>query len=173
MPCFRSDLRDATFFRLGMSPFSNRRVKLTFPEGPSCLSPYFIKRNPNFDLSEFVDPGGRISAIELTHHLGHNLTVYVSTFVPENADESVGHRILHTWTNSVGTHYLEMPSYCLVNLEQTRANMRQYMKHTRGRTLRLRTGTCELTWYTIQRAINFAASRRVSSLTPLVSYRMK
>jgi len=164
MPCFRSDILDAAFFRLGMSPFNDRRVKLILPKGPSCLSPYFTKRNQSFELSEFVDPGGQINTIELTHHLGHNLTVYVSTFVPQNAHESGGDKISHTWTNSVGTHYLEMPPYCLVNLEQIRANMRQYMRHTRGLTLRLRTGTCELTWYTIQRAIDFAASRRVNSL---------
>lgn len=142
-------------------------------EGPSCLSPYFTKRQQSFELSEFVDPGGQIYVVELTHYLGHSLTVYVSTFVPQDVDESGGDKISHTWTKSVGTHYLEMPPYCLVNLEQIRANMRQYMWQTRGITLRLRTGTCELTWYTIHRAIDFATSRRVNSLTKPISYRMK
>lgn len=38
MPCFRSDILDATFFRLGMSPFNDRRAKLILPKAPAVLA---------------------------------------------------------------------------------------------------------------------------------------
>lgn len=146
-------------------------MKLILPEAPSYLSPFFAERV--ICLSGFIDPGDQVKSVELTHNLGHNLTVYVSTFVPQIADEPGNDKVSHRWTDSVGTHYLKMPPYCLANLKQSKINMRQYLRHTRDVSLSMVEGTNDLTWHTIQRAIGFAASRRASSLAKPDYCRMK
>lgn len=73
-----------------------------------------------------------------------------------------GDKVSYTWTDDSGTHIMEMPHYCLTELEKTKDNMMKYVRQTKDNYLYLLKETNDLTWDTICMAIGFAASRKVS-----------
>ena len=157
MPCFQSDILDVGFFRLRKQPLQHQRMQLNVWEGPSFLGPLYTSRKQVYSLGNVARPGAIVKTIQLTQGFGATLTVYVSEFLFMEGD-----KVSYMWTNASGAHVMEMPHYCLTELEKVKVNVMRYVRQTRNEYLYLLKETNDLTWSTIRMAIHFAGSRRVS-----------
>ena len=157
IPCFQSDILDVTFFRNGKQFSKPPEIDLILSRAPSFQSLFYTRRKHVYELSEIAGQVVPTKSLQLTHGLGVALPVSVSEFVPEPGD-----KLCHGWKDSLGIHTLELRPYCLANIEETRTNMRQYLRSAMNAFLDLQSQTDDLTWHIIQKAIEFAASNTVS-----------
>ncbi|KAK3294535.1 uncharacterized protein B0H64DRAFT_400950 [Chaetomium fimeti] len=138
LPCFGTTLADILFFR----------------SGPAPNEPFFTKRLAVLhDLGDLSKPDVSARMLKLTQRIGsHQLTVYASEFVP-----SPGDVVSYKWTDRSGKlHELNMPPYCLTNVEKIRRHICQYIASAKWAYLASVKTEDKLAWMTISVAMEFA-----------------
>jgi hypothetical protein len=136
-------------------------------KGPSRASPHFFERTSICNLStppELQDINYRV--LQLTQIAGATLEVYVAKFKVEPLD-----KISRRERNNNGVEYvLDMPPYCLANLETIRGNMKSYIQKERPRYLETlcKNDPSGITALTAKAAIAYANKHPVSDPTKII-----
>jgi len=175
LPCFLSDILDVTFFRKGeFNCYIPGKIWGTFADtqlGPSIQSPQFFDRQTVcelVDVSQNVESpktAREVRTLQLCQICGPNLEVYVTKFKTQPGD-----KVNRKQRNEDGEEcILEMPHFCLTDIDRVRTNMEAYIGKTRANYLGLlRTGT-DITWSTTKTAIAYAAQFPVYSFMEVLS----
>ncbi|KAK4183081.1 hypothetical protein QBC35DRAFT_508751 [Podospora australis] len=137
MPCFRSTLVEVLFFR----------------PGPSPNEPLFTRRNTVFSLEDLSAPNVPVKTLQLTQNIGsHRLTVYASEFDPHPEDV-----LTYKWKDSKGqTHIMEMPHFCLTNMDKVQAHFQQYIVSAKWSYLESLKRDDDFSWMTVSMAMEYA-----------------
>ncbi|KAH8892135.1 hypothetical protein GQ53DRAFT_863880, partial [Thozetella sp. PMI_491] len=101
LPCFKDRITEAVLFR----------------QRPPLGSILSQNRSDVYELSNFANNAKIPRKILIGHGIGIALEVYADEFTPSPADT-----VSYVWQTSRGTIRLDMPHYCLTNLEQVREN---------------------------------------------------
>ncbi|KAI4859047.1 hypothetical protein F4820DRAFT_467432 [Hypoxylon rubiginosum] len=152
-PCFLSRVSEAIFFR----------------KGPSFQSPLYFERPSVYDLSDIAQETGvasqssrELRTLELTQIAGARIEVRVTKF-----EQRPGDKVNRKVFNEDGDEYvLEMPHYCLTDLEKIQHNLKTYISNERGRYLDLLKEEGGITALTADTAIEYA-SKHPNSLTSM------
>ncbi|KAK3940279.1 hypothetical protein QBC46DRAFT_127697 [Diplogelasinospora grovesii] len=144
-PCSQSKIEEIIFFR----------------KGPAENEPLFPGRKFVLDLIDVSKPDVPVRTLRLTQNLGHELTVYVSEFAPEPSDV-----LSYKWINARGEEQvMEMPHYCLTNLDKVMAHMKQYIEVAGpSYLLNLLRQEDELVSMTVSKAMDFARTKPDSAV---------
>ena len=100
--------------------------------------------------------------LRLTQQIGsHELTVYASEFVPQPGDI-----VSYKWQDgSGGTQELEMPHYCLTNIEKVYSHFYTYISSAKWIYLEVLESEDDLTSMTFRTATWYAKARPVYTTT--------
>ncbi len=100
---------------------------------------------------------------ELKQHIeAYHLTVYVSEFRPAPGDV-----VSYHWRDPSGEpHELKMPTFCLVNIEKIKLNLKTYIYSAKWQYLESLKAEDELAWMTICTAVRYAKAKPVCVTTP-------
>jgi hypothetical protein len=84
-----------------------------------------------FELGETSVEGAGYHAIKLRQDVDAELTVWVSEFLP-TPDDTVSYK----WKDSnEQSHEMYMPPYCLANMEESAANLKEYVRNSQDLSL--------------------------------------
>lgn len=128
-------------------------------QGPAPNEPFFTERlRDSTDLGDLSKPNVPARMLKLTQRIGfHQLTVYASEFVPSSGDV-----ISYKWTDRTGElHELNMPLYCLTNLEKIHHHICQYIGSAKWAYLE---SDDELVSMTISAGMEYAQRNPVSTV---------
>ena len=160
-------LADILFFRSGELSSHSHMLAISSMspnnvQGPAPNEPFFTKRlGVLHDLGDLSKPDVPARMLKLTQRIGsHQLTVYASEFVP-----SPGDVVSYKWTDRSGElHELQMPLYCLTNVDKIHRHICQYITSAKWAYLASVKTDDELAWMTISAAMDYAQRNPVSSI---------
>ncbi|KAL2133370.1 hypothetical protein VTI74DRAFT_2458 [Chaetomium olivicolor] len=140
VPCFKVTLLHISFFR----------------SRPAPNEPFFTKRSTVFDLRDLSKPDVDVRTLQLTQHVGsHHLTVHVAEFIPLPGDV-----VSYKWHDDAGgIHELQMPPFCLTNIEKIRSHFCEYIAAAKLSYLEALKSDDELAWMTVSASMEYAKSR--------------
>lgn len=169
MPCFRDKITAARFFRLRRSLCLGSLktfclIAILRNAGPAIQSPLeTTNRKQIFELSDVSGRSNSMRTLLLTQGIGQGigqeLLVHVDTFTPIEGDKTA-----YEWRDDEGTQRkMEMPAYCLTDLEIAAGNMCLYAMTSRDLFLdEMLSKSNEITWDTIRMAVQYATKVEVS-----------
>lgn len=131
-------------------------------QGPAPNEPFFTKRlRVLHNLGDLSKPDVPARMLKLTQRIGsHQLTVYASEFVP-----SPGDVVSYKWTDRSGElHELQMPLYCLTNVDKIHRHICQYITSAKWAYLASVKDDDELAWMTISAAMDYAQRNPVGTM---------
>lgn len=94
--------------------------------------------------------------LQFVQGVGVRLTVYAAEFAPDERDKTA-----YKWEDASGSHKMDMPPYCLANLERIKPNVCQYIEQSSFLYLRQLQHTNDIIWDHILMASRYAEKRRV------------
>ncbi len=152
--------------RHSMAPFSSLllpwQTGADTHQGPAENTPFFTNRRAVFDLGDLSQPEVYVRTLKLTQQIGtHELTIYASEFLPQPGDV-----VSYKWRDGAGdTKELEMPHFCLTNIEKVRINFKNYISSAKELYLKALESEDELAWMTVRAAQQYAKTKPVSTLS--------
>jgi hypothetical protein len=126
--------------------------------GPTQASPLYQSRELIYQLQETSYESSAVRTLHLTNDIGGQLEVYAAEFEPSSGD-----RTAYEWVAWDGPKSMEMPPYCLTDLDRIKANARKYAYDHGLDYLEELRKVDGLVQHTFNVASNFAKSRRVSN----------
>lgn len=116
VPCFLAQIIEAQLFR----------------DKPSPKHPRSSLRRQIFESLADIDRRQALVTLTLTQDFGEELAISVAEYQPHASEKTY-----RVWKDFQGnTRRLELPSYCIANMEQAHVNMLQYIRRFRGAFLR-------------------------------------
>ena len=136
-------------------------ASLTNEIGPGEETPLDTRRMQVYELTNFSHPSSQIRQLQLMQGVGEiPLTVYAAEFIADQGDKTA-----YQWKTGSGSHEMEMPRYCLTNLETVKTNVSAYIQESRSHYLRQLKDMNDVTWDHIRMAIRYADVRPVGLAT--------
>jgi hypothetical protein len=174
MPCFRDKITAARFFRLRRLLYLGSLktcclIVILRNAGPAIQSP--LETTNRKQILELSDVSGRSNSLRTLYltqgigqGIGQELLVHVDTFTPIEGDKTA-----YEWRDDKGTQRkMEMPAYCLTDLETATGNMCLYATTSRDIFLdEMLSKSNDITWDTIRMAMRYVTTVEVS-LTRIV-----
>ncbi|EON96084.1 hypothetical protein UCRPA7_8443 [Phaeoacremonium minimum UCRPA7] len=136
MPCFQSDLRDSTFFRI--------------------IGPQYTPRRAIYALEDPSEEGAQVKTITITQSVGgHDLTIYAAKFIPTPED-----KVAYIWTDSDGNQQsMPMPHYCITCIPEITRNIMQYITRSKWSYIEMLKKSDPLAWKTLSMASQYARNK--------------
>ena len=167
IPCFLSQMSESVFFRKGelcfLIPSWLRDIPTDAELGPSVKSPHYSERQAVYDLTSVSQITGsslvEVRTLKLSQNCGTDLEVYVAKFV-----KGLGDKVDRKELNEDREQYiLEMPHYCLTDIDKIKSNLMVYIGRTRNNYLEtlLQNGS-DITRLTTRLAIGYATQYPVN-----------
>lgn len=100
---------------------------------------------------------GEVEKLHLCQIPEGELVVYVCKFVPQPGDKVNDKQL----DGNGEEHVLEMPPYCLANIDQVKTNVKAYIETTRDKYLRTLENASDITWLAVQTALEYATRHPV------------
>ena len=125
--------------------------------GPSSGHPLEFSRSDVYHIMDTENGQPKYTKVQLTQDLGKELVVYVCDFEPLEGDKTG-----YPWRDKCGWRTMEMPHRRLTKMDETRKNLLEYIRKSRGAYLRNLLGCAnEITCEVLNEALRFSAFNKV------------
>jgi hypothetical protein len=114
-------------------------------------------RTQVYDLEDTTNESSNFRTLQLTHHDAGYLEVYVAEFEPQPGDKTA-----YKWKTEDGPQSLQMPPYSLTYIDRIIINVQKYAYDYAYEYLAELKGGDELVWHTVNEAVRYSMSKRVS-----------